>query len=84
MELRELSSNGMVQKKHVSDPRPHLFKVKPNGSPPFMTLHLNTFAQNGKWECQPCCNICHRLAFDLHTFHTLRALSDKPDNDAIP
>ena len=41
MNLCVLSSNGMVQKKHILDPSPHLFKAKPNGSSPIMTLHMN-------------------------------------------
>mgnify|MGYP007069673818 CR=1 FL=1 len=82
MNLCALSSNGMVQKKLVPDPSRRLFKAVPNGSPPIMTLHMNNFAQNGKWECQPRCNICHRLAFDLYTFHTFSFLKDSQDNDA--
>ena len=44
MRLYLLSSNGMVQRKHVLDPGPHLvLKVEPNGSPPIMILHRVTF-----------------------------------------
>ena len=39
-----LSSNGMVQKKHLLDPSPHFFKAKPNACPPMTSLHMNTFA----------------------------------------
>ena len=58
-------------------------KAEPNGSPPIMTLHMNTFSRNRKWECQPRCNIFHHLAFDLHTLHTFSALGDSQDNDVI-
>ena len=80
MNLWVLSSNGMVQKKQASDPSLRLFKAEPKESSPIMTLH--TFARNGRWECQPRCNIFHRLAFDLHTFHT-SALGDNQDSDVI-
>jgi hypothetical protein len=83
MNLCVLSSNGTMQKKQVPDPSPHLFKAEPNGSPPIMTLHMNTFARNGRWECQPRCNIFHHLASDLHTFHNFVALGDSQDNDVI-
>ena len=83
MNLCILSSKGMVQKKHVLDTSPRLFKVEPNGSPPIMTLHMNPFAQNGKWDCQPPCNNSHHLAFDLHIFHTFSTLGDSQDNDVI-
>ena len=83
MNLWVQPSNGMLQKKHVLDPSHRLFKDDLNGSPTTMTLHMNTFAQNGKWECQPRCNICHQLTFGLHTFHTFFALGDSQDNDVI-
>ena len=83
MNLCVLSSNGVVQKKLVLDPSPHLFKVKPNMSPLIMTLHMNNFAQSGKGECQPHCNIRHHCAFDLHTIYTFSALGDSQGNDAI-
>ena len=83
MNLCSLSSNGTMQKKQVLDPSPRLFKDKPNGSPSIMTLHMNTFAWNGIWECQPRCNIFHHLAFDLHTFHNFFALEDSQDTDGI-
>ena len=82
MNLCVLSSNKMVLKKQVCDPSPHLFKVEPNGSPAITSLHMNTFAQNGKWKFQPRCNICYHLVFDLHTFHTIFALGDSQDNEA--
>ena len=83
MNLCVLSSNGTVQKKQVSDHSPHLFKAEPNESPPIVTLHMNTLAQNGRWECQPRCNIFHHLASDLHTFHNFFALGDSQDTNAI-
>ena len=79
MNLCVLFSNEMVQKEHMSDPSPRLFKVEPNGSLPIMTLQMNTFARNGKWECQQHCNICHYLSFNLHTFHTFSILGDIQD-----
>ena len=63
-----LSSNRMVQKKHMLDPSPHLFEAKLNGSPPIMPLHMNTFAWSGKWECQSRCNNCHHLTYIPHIF----------------
>ena len=48
MNICVLSSNGTMQKKQVPDPSPRLFKDEPNGSPPIMTLHMNTFAGNGR------------------------------------
>ena len=48
MNLCVLSSNRMVQKKQIPDPSLRLFKDEPNGSPPIMTLHMNTFARNDK------------------------------------
>ena len=65
MNLCVLSSNGMVQKKHVPDPSPRLFKIEPNGSLPIMTLQMNTFARNGEWECQPRCNLGNKLELTL-------------------
>ena len=64
------------------DPNPCLFKVEPNGTLLIMTLHMNTFAGNVKWECQPRCNICHHFAFDL-AFHIFFILGDSQDSDAI-
>ena len=40
MNLCILSSNGVVQTKCVADPCAHLFKVKPNRTPPITTLHM--------------------------------------------
>ena len=72
-----------MQKKQVPDHSPRLFKAEPNGSPLIMTSHMNTFARNGRWECQPRCNIFHRLASDLHTFHNFCALGDSQYIDVI-
>ena len=84
MKMCVLSFNGIVQKKDVPNPTPGLFNIEPNGNPPIMTPHINTFTQNGKWECQPHCNIFHHRAFDLHKFsHTFSAFGDSQDNDAI-
>ena len=58
MNLCVLSSNGMVQKKQTPDPSPHLFKPERNGSPPMMTLRMNTFARNDKFG-----NADHKVIF---------------------
>ena len=76
-------SNCVAVPNIILDPRPRLFKVEPNGSPLVMTLHMNIFAQNRKWEYQPCYNICHHLTFDLYTFHPFFALGDSQNNDVI-
>ena len=73
----------MVQKKRLPSSTSLLLKVELDGNPSIMTLRMNTFAWNDKWENQPRCGICHHLAFDLQTFHIFSALGDCQDNDAI-
>ena len=42
--------NGAMQL--ILDPSPRLFKAEPTRNPSIGTLHVNTFARNGKRECQ--------------------------------
>ena len=76
MNLCILFSNGLVQKQHIPNPKPRLLKLGPDRSPPIMTLHINTFARNAKWECQP---PCIWLTYTPHLF----ALGNNQDNDII-
>ena len=64
-------STSWCKKKHAPDPSSLLFKAKPNRSPPIMTLHMNTFAWNGKWECQSHWNMHNALVFDGRNLYPL-------------
>ena len=72
-----LVSISTLQKKHVLDFNSLLFSEEPNGSPPIITLQINTL------ECQLHCNNGHHSTLDLHTSHSFCAFEETQESEVI-